>query len=119
MSEHEELNFKVGVLVMNWSLHAMPGGCNQWWYAKDGTKLRAEHDFYPATDANHAREVEAEVERRGLGETYIHCLAREIDPFMTGRKMDLGTMLKIRRATPEQCCRAALKAVQQKGNGDE
>lgn len=60
--------------------------------------------------------VENEIERRGLADLYIHYLMPQVG--IDGHKpgYDERDLFAIRRATPEQICRAALKAVRGSGN---
>lgn len=69
-----------------------------------------------STDANAAREVEAEIERRGLVDRYVKIMVDDIEPplglskhFVNGLTW-IG-LFKLITATPEQRCRAAYRAV--------
>lgn len=72
----------------------------------------SETPFY-SSDYNDCRLVEDEIERRGRWEIYLHYLLYELDIY--GEVYSEKDIWKCMRATPEQRCRAALKAV--KGGG--
>ncbi len=67
-----------------------------------------------STDANVVREVEAEIERRGLSGRYVTRLIYETHPDNSPMWIREGPPVdtfKLITATPAQRCRAALKAV--------
>ncbi len=72
-----------------------------------------------STDASRVREVEAEIERRGLTYQYAAWLAKEFDIEVFGftdKNFNHAAILaeqayKLITATPEQRCRAAYRAV--------
>ena len=57
-------------------------------------------------------QVEAEIERRGLQRPYLQALSEEVRCVSSDPYVSLWAML---RATPEQRCRAALRAVRGEG----
>ena len=106
-----ELDAAVAEVVMRWKRETRPDGWtmpNYYW------SNSANHW---STDANRAREVEAEIERRGLVPEYIIALSRLFnfgDVYSwTDARMDVLTarLFLFATATPAQRCRAALKAV--------
>lgn len=83
----------------------------------DGTKIYCGRPFeiypiayYSSSDIR-AKEVESEIERRGLNNLYAHYLMEQVG--VDGHKSgyDESDLWKIRRATPEKICLAALSAV--------
>jgi len=107
---NEELNHEVAVKVMG------EDGIKNWAYRDP--KHRTVFDFSPATDANHARDVEVEIARRGLGEKWLIKLAQicaESEKFSLERGLASPRWfdLKIVTASPADRCRAALKAVEE------
>ncbi len=93
------------------------------WIGNDGTVGQAVKEFKDlkeySADERYVREVEAEIERRGLHYQYAAHLAMGfgIEAFgFTGKNFNnaaplAGNLFALITATPTQRCRAALKAV--------
>lgn len=89
----------------------------RWHDAPGFAAMEAGGEVYPTSlllhysgDAAAARLIEDEIERRGIGEAYIWYLAEVIGHprHVAWSSLDMFALL---RATPEQRCRAALRAV--------
>lgn len=114
-----ELNALVAECVMGWermvSDEHMPRSL-RWRVPWDveGEEVQALTVFPFSTDANRAREVEAEIARRGLSQQYVsHLVNLTHLPMMEGSRLD---MFKLITATPVQRCRAAYRAVMEAGS---
>ncbi len=111
------LDALVATVIMGWKQaegenHGGPG----WRFFKiadkeNGPIYLQDHVDKFSTDANHVCEVESEIERRGLQWSYEVCLLHQVwKPDGLHVKRPEGNFDLI-NATPEQKCRAALKAV--------
>lgn len=113
-----ELDAAVMVEIMGWTQtdleqdpHELPAPFPFWKMPEGGPVLYIEGAKKFSSDANHVREVEAEIERRGCTYMYIYWLKRDVSEMYDHDDMDNGDWFKIVNATPEQRCRAALRAV--------
>lgn len=99
-----ELDAAVAEEVMGWV-------ADTHWWSNGKTWLKCICAWDPSWDLNIASEVESEIERRGLNDLYAHYLMEQVG--VDGHKpgYDESDLWKIRRATPEQVCLAALSAV--------
>jgi hypothetical protein len=110
-----EINALVAEKVMGWTLSSAPSGLRivALWCDSHGQPLRRESEWFPSTSIADAREIEDEIERRGLKWKYTQALVSlslffpEVPDFVHDE--DLWWFLI--HATPEQRSLAALKTV--------
>lgn len=121
MEAGRELDIHIAEKVMGWRhIREDPKG---YWAGRspDSNPLSLLHSEVPrySTDMNAAWEVEVEIERRKVGREYIAALLDILDiadvpPGVTDGftwEVTYVSLLYILRATPEQRCLAALKAI--------
>jgi len=119
--EGEALRVAVADMVMGWSIDesehfAINANINKRYYV-GATREVWLYEWLPDVNANAAREVEAEIERRGLQGEYLTILCRQNKPAPSNPldwpwwEYGKYTMFGVFTASPADRCRAALKAV--------
>ena len=98
------LDAAVAERVMGWTLD------ENYWQQPDECQLYVD-DWSPCYDYGDVKQVRAEIERRGLVREFVLCLSQQVDSIEFGCNC-WDCLWRILNATPEQQCRAALKAVE-------
>ncbi len=99
--------------VMEWrKSYAMPGSAIWSWYLPDNTYAVCDRHPHYTTDHNAAAEVRAEIARRRLHGDFLGHLGSILEVAIPVAKgIGLKSLWELTNATPEQQCRAALRAV--------